>query len=128
MALRIPGSLSDAALSAALDRLGARLMAEPEALATVLGHRHPTLGAVLAELEAAVRDGHDVPAALQPAVLFGAVLEFERHFIGRLLDHSGDTSQAGSSIQSPPTPGPISPASSVDSAPSDCGRSQIDED
>jgi hypothetical protein len=84
--VRFPGTLSDAAYSAVLDRLGARLMAEPEALAAALGHRADTLGMVLAELEAAVRDGEDVPAALRLAVLLGALLEFDRSFLARLLD------------------------------------------
>jgi hypothetical protein len=86
VALRFPGSLSDRAIGAALDRLGARLMAEPKALAAALGHRTDTLGAVLTELEAAVRDGEDVRAALRLAVLLGALLEFERPFVGRLLE------------------------------------------
>jgi hypothetical protein len=84
--LRIPGALSDAAYAAVLDRLGARLMAEPEALAAALGHRADTLDLVLAELEAAVREGEDVRAALRLAVLLGAVMEFEKGFLIRLLE------------------------------------------
>lgn len=89
--LRIPGALSDAAYSAVLDRLGARLMAEPEALTAALGHRTTMLGAVLAEVEAAVREGHDVRAALRLAVLLGAFMEFERPFVLRLLDDDSPT-------------------------------------
>jgi hypothetical protein len=84
--LRIPGALSDAAYAAVLDRLGARLMAEPEALAAALGHRAATLGTVLGELEAAVAESQDARAALRLAVLLGALLEFERPFLGQLLE------------------------------------------
>jgi hypothetical protein len=49
-------------------------MAEPEALAAAFGYRHTTLGVLLAEVEAAVREGHDVRAALRLAVLLGAVM------------------------------------------------------
>jgi hypothetical protein len=80
--LRIPGALSDAAYAAVLDRLGARLMAEPEALAAALGDRAATLGTVLGELEAAVAESQDARAALRLAVLLGALLEFERPFLG----------------------------------------------
>jgi hypothetical protein len=86
--LRFPGTLNDRAVAAALDRLGGRLTAEPAALATALGHRADTLDVVLAELEAAVRDGDDVRAALRLAVLLGALLEFERPFVGRLLEEA----------------------------------------